>query len=223
MTPALRLVVLISGRGSNLLAIEAAIAAGQLPAEIVLVVSNRPEARGLGLAAERGLPTAVVDHQQFASREAFDQALQQRVAEATPDLVVLAGFMRLLGVEFVTQYAGRLINIHPSLLPAYPGLDTHKRVLQDGDRQHGCSVHYVTLDVDAGPVIRQFAVPVLAGDDEARLAQRVLGAEHQLYPEAVGMIAAGRVQLKNDQVLIDGQAVTSAERRREWHETSAVS
>ena len=223
MTPALGLVVLISGRGSNLLAIADAIAAGQLVARIDLVLSNRPDSVGLKLAAERGLATAVVDHQSFASRDEFDRALQQRVAEADPGLVVLAGFMRLLGADFVTQYAGRLVNVHPSLLPAYPGLDTHRRVLAAGDPQHGCSVHYVTLDVDAGPVIRQCAVPVLAADDEKALAQRVLQAEHQLYPEALALIAEGRVGLEKGQVTLDGHLITPEERRREWHETTAVS
>ena len=223
MKPALGLVVLISGRGSNLRAIADAIAAGTLSAKILLVLCNRPDAPGLALAAERGLATAVVDHQTFENRGAFDRALQQRVAEANPDLVVLAGFMRLLGRDFVTHYGGRLVNIHPSLLPAYPGLDTHRRVLAAGDKQHGCSVHYVTPKVDAGPVIQQLAVPVLADDDETSLAQRLLRAEHQLYPETLALIAEGRVQLKNDQVFLDGRAITSEESRRVWHEASAVS
>lgn len=187
-----RLVILISGRGSNMEAILNA----RLPVEIAAVISNNPSAKGLQIAQAQGIPTAVVAHQAFASREAFDAALEAEILRyKEPDLIVLAGFMRVLTERFVTRYSGRMINIHPSLLPAFPGLNTHRRALEAGVRLHGCTVHFVTPGVDSGPVIVQAAVPVLAEDTEDALAARVLAQEHRIYPQAVRWIAEGRVKL----------------------------
>ncbi|HOL64418.1 MAG TPA: phosphoribosylglycinamide formyltransferase [Accumulibacter sp.] len=193
-------VVLISGRGSNLSALLAAADAGQLGARIVGVISNRPGALGLQNAAARGIATHVVDHRQFADRAQFDAALAEAIDAFAPQLVILAGFMRILGETFVRHYQGRLLNIHPSLLPAYPGLDTHRRALADGVRIHGCTVHFVTPALDHGPVIIQAAVPVLDDDDEATLAARVLAQEHRIYPQAVRWFAEGRLQLQDARV-----------------------
>lgn len=193
-------VVLISGRGSNLTALLAAADAGQLGARIVGVISNRPGALGLQNAAARGIATRVVDHRQFAERTQFDAALAEAIDVFNPQLVILAGFMRILGETFVRHYQGRLLNIHPSLLPAYPGLDTHRRALADGVRIHGCTVHFVTPALDHGPVIIQAAVPVLDDDDEATLAARVLAQEHRIYPQAVRWFAEGRLQLHDGRV-----------------------
>lgn len=197
-----RIVVLISGRGSNLAALADAESHGELAGTVVAVISNRADARGLALAAERGLATAVVDHAAFATREAFDAALGAEIDRHAPDLVVLAGFMRVLGAPFVARYAGRMINIHPSLLPAYAGLHTHRRALADGVAEHGCTVHFVTPDVDGGPVILQARVPVLAGDDEARLAGRVLAEEHRILPQAVNLFCEGRLRIEAGRVQI---------------------
>lgn len=193
-------VVLISGRGSNLTALLAAADAGQLRARIVGVISNRPGALGLQSAAAQGIVTRVVDHRQFAERAQFDAALAEAIDAFNPQLVILAGFMRILGETFVRHYQGRLLNIHPSLLPAYPGLDTHRRALADGVRIHGCTVHFVTPALDHGPVIIQAAVPVLDDDDEATLAARVLAQEHRIYPQAVRWFAEGRLQLQDSRV-----------------------
>ena len=197
-----RIVVLVSGRGSNLEALLDAEAAGALAGTIVAVISNRASARALALAAARGVATSVVDHTAFASRDAFDAALAAELDRHAPDLVVLAGFMRVLGGAFVQRYAGRMINIHPSLLPAYAGLDTHRRALADQADAHGCTVHFVTPDVDGGPVILQARVPVLAGDDEARLAARVLAEEHRLLPRAVNLFCEGRLRIAGGRVQI---------------------
>ena len=196
------LVILISGRGSNLAAIVAEVEAGRLPARIAGVLANRPEAPGLRTAAAHGVPTGVVDHRQFADREAFDAALAMAIDRFSPDLVVLAGFMRILGNAFVRRYENRLINIHPSLLPAFPGLHTHRRALAEGVRIHGCSVHFVTPDLDHGPLIVQAAVPVLDGDDEATLAARVLTQEHRIYPLAERWFAEGRLKVCDGRVLL---------------------
>ena len=193
-------VVLISGRGSNLTALLAAADAGQLGARIVGAISNRPGALGLQSAAARGIATRVVDHRQFVERAQFDAALAEAIDAFNPQLVILAGFMRILGETFVRHYQGRLLNIHPSLLPAYPGLDTHRRALADGVRIHGCTVHFVTPALDHGPVIIQAAVPVLDDDDEATLAARVLAQEHRIYPQAVRWFAEGRLQLQDSRV-----------------------
>ena len=199
------IVILISGRGSNMLALLDAVASGELPVRVAGVIANRPQAEGIQLAAARGIPTAIVDHRQFADRDAFDMALADRIDAFAPDLVVLAGFMRILTDVFVTRFTGRLINIHPSLLPAYPGLHTHRRALEDGVRVHGCTVHFVTPALDHGPIIIQAAVPVLDGDDEAILAQRVLAEEHRVYPLAVRWFAEGRLTIRDGRVQVAGQ------------------
>lgn len=193
----LRAVILISGRGSNM---QSLLQAG-LDVEFACVISNRPNAAGLAFAAARGVPTAVVDHTAFAERAAFDAALAAEIDRHAPDLVILAGFMRVLTDGFVRHYGGRLINIHPALLPAFPGLHTHERALQAGVKLHGCTVHYVTPEVDVGPIIAQAAVPVFADDTPDTLAARVLTQEHRLYPQAVAWIAAGRVQVREDGVV----------------------
>jgi phosphoribosylglycinamide formyltransferase-1 len=191
-----RVVVLISGRGSNLRAlVEAA-----LP--VVAVVSNRPDAAGLGFAAERGIATAVVDHKAYADRDSFDTALANAVDAHAPDLVVLAGFMRVLTPGFVRRYAGRLMNVHPSLLPAFPGLDTHARALAAGSKLHGCSVHFVTEVLDQGPIVAQAAVPVLDDDSPETLAARVLRQEHRLLPAAVRWFLEGRMAINGARVRV---------------------
>ena len=199
------IVILISGRGSNMLALLDAVASGELPVRVAGVIANRPQAEGIQLAAARGIPTAIVDHRQFADRDAFDMALADRIDAFAPDLVVLAGFMRILTDVFVTRFTGRLINIHPSLLPAYPGLHTHRRALEDGVRVHGCTVHFVTPALDHGPIIIQAAVPVLDGDDEATLAQRVLAEEHRVYTLAVHWFIEGRLTIRDGRVQVAGQ------------------
>lgn len=189
------IVILVSGRGSNMQAIVDAAIPG---ARIAAVISNRPDASGLAFAAERGIETAVVDHKAYADRATFDQALAGCIDGYRPDLVVLAGFMRVLTDDFVRRYEGRLINIHPSLLPSFPGLHTHRRALEAGVRVHGATVHFVTATLDCGPIIVQAVVPVLPGDDEARLAARVLAQEHCIYPQAVRWFVDGRLS-------VDGQ------------------
>lgn len=189
-------VILISGAGSNMTAIADAARrerwAETLDARVAAVIANRPQAAGLAAARERDLPTEVVDHRGFDSREAFDAALAQAIDAHAPALVVLAGFMRILTPGFVARYAGRLINIHPSLLPAFPGLDTHRRAIEAGCRVAGASVHHVTAELDHGPILEQAAVPVLAGDTPERLAARVLAQEHRIYPRAVARLLASR-------------------------------
>ena len=197
------IVILISGRGSNMASLLAAVASGALPVRVAAVLSNRPAAGGLETAAAQGVPTRVVDHRQFADREAFDAAMAAAIDGFAPDLVVLAGFMRILSDAFVRHYAGQLINIHPSLLPSFPGLHTHRRALEEGVRIHGCTVHFVTPALDHGPVVVQAAVPVLDGDDEATLAARVLAQEHRVYPLAVRWFAEGRLRLVDGRVSLD--------------------
>ncbi|VAX14093.1 Phosphoribosylglycinamide formyltransferase [hydrothermal vent metagenome] len=200
----LPIVVLISGNGSNLQAIIDAIRAG-LPAEIRAVISNRPQAYGLNRAREAGIPAEVIDHHDYPSREAFDQALMARIDHYRPELVVLAGFMRILTDEFVKHYLGRMINIHPSLLPRYQGLNTHQRVLDAGDEIHGVSVHFVTPELDAGPVIRQAEIPVHINDDADTLAQRIHEQEHIIYPQVIRWFAEGRLRLQGNSVLLDDE------------------
>jgi phosphoribosylglycinamide formyltransferase-1 len=195
-----RITVLISGRGSNLGALIDAVHAGAIEGAITHVISNRPEANGLAIAARDGIATSVVDHRAFATRDAFDAALAETIDRGEPDLIVLAGFMRILGTDFVRRYEGRMINIHPSLLPAYPGTDTHRRALADQVARHGCTVHFVTPDVDGGPIIAQADVPVLPGDDPETLAARVLEVEHRLLPAVVADFCAGRIVLDGDRV-----------------------
>ena len=189
----LKLAVLISGRGSNLQALIDACAAGDFPATVALVVANNPDAQGLARADAGRIPTAVVERRDHGDRDAFDAALSETIGRHGADLVCLAGFMTILGAGFVEQWRDRLINIHPSLLPAYRGLDTHARVLAAGIRTTGCTVHFVTAEVDAGPIIIQESVPVEPDDTPQTLAARVLVAEHRIYPKAVRLIAEGRV------------------------------
>jgi phosphoribosylglycinamide formyltransferase 1 len=191
-----RIVVLISGRGSNLRAIAACCAAQHWPAQIAAVVCNRPEGEGLAWARETGLPTTVVDHRAHASRDAFDAALAEAVEAHAPDLLVLAGFMRVLGDAFVQRYAGRMLNVHPSLLPAFAGLHTHRRALAAGCKLHGATVHFVTPALDHGPIVIQAAVPVRPDDDEATLAARVQGVEHVIYPLAVRWFVEERLRIE---------------------------
>jgi phosphoribosylglycinamide formyltransferase-1 len=200
-----RITVLISGRGSNLGALLAAERAGALGGTVATVISNRPGVAGLDLAARHGVATAVVDHKHYADRDAFDAALAECIDAGAPDLVVLAGFMRILGAAFVTRYAGRMLNIHPSLLPAYPGLHTHRRALADGVRIHGCTVHFVTADLDYGPIVVQGAVPVHPDDDEDRLAARVLAVEHRALPAAVRAFCEGRLAIAAGRVRVAGE------------------
>jgi phosphoribosylglycinamide formyltransferase-1 len=207
-----RIVILISGRGSNMQAILEA----RLPVEIAAVISNRPEAKGLEIAAQHGVTTAVVDHRKHPSRGQFDAALAEEIDSYQPDLVVLAGFMRILTEDFVNRYPGRLINIHPALLPAFPGLDTHEKALQEGVRIHGCTVHFVTPTVDHGPIISQAAVPVLPGDTPDTLAARVLEQEHLIYPEAIRWFAEGRLALENNRVKADIAQASAPALRSPW-------
>jgi len=209
MSGPLPVVVLVSGRGSNLRAIDARIADGELPARILAVLSDREDAAALAWAAERGLATRVVPQRQYADRAAFEAALGNVIAGYAPALVVLAGFMRILGAPLVERFAGRMLNIHPSLLPKYPGLHTHRRVLEAGDAEHGASVHFVTTELDGGPVVLQARVPVLPGDDEAMLAQRVLVQEHRIYPLAIRWFAEGRLRLDGGVVSFDGRPVAA--------------
>jgi len=188
------IVILISGRGSNM---EAMLAA-QLPCRIAAVISNKADAKGLETARAQGIATAVVTHTAHASREAFDAALADEIDRHAPDLIVLAGFMRILGEHFARRYQGRVMNIHPSLLPAFPGLHTHRRALDAGCRVHGCTVHFVTPALDNGPIIIQAAVPVRPDDDEDTLAARVLAQEHIVYPQAVRWFVEGRLRLAED-------------------------
>jgi len=198
-------VILISGRGSNLQAILNEIRAARLPIEIRAVISNNRSASGLQIAAAAGIPTEVIDHRGFPERARFDAALMQAIDRHQARLVILAGFMRILGSEFIRHYAGRLLNIHPSLLPAFKGLDTHARALAAGAREHGASVHLVTNDLDGGPVIIQAKVPVLPSDSAETLAARVLAEEHRIYPLAIRWMAEGRLTVRNGQVLLDGR------------------
>jgi phosphoribosylglycinamide formyltransferase-1 len=188
-----RIVILISGRGSNMQAIVHAAREEKWPAQIVAVISNRPEARGLAFAQAQGIATEVMPHDAYATREAFDQALQRAIDAYAPDLLVLAGFMRILTPAFIAHYAGRMLNIHPSLLPLFPGLHTHRQALEAGVEVHGATVHFVTNELDSGPAVLQAEVPVLPGDTEASLAQRVLEQEHLIYPRAVRWFIEGRL------------------------------
>ncbi|BAN22335.1 phosphoribosylglycinamide formyltransferase [Caballeronia insecticola] len=197
-----KIVILISGRGSNMEAVVRACAREGWPARVQAVISNRPDAAGLGFAAANGIETIVVDHRKFESRESFDAALAVEIDRFAPDLVVLAGFMRVLTDAFVGKYAGRMLNVHPSLLPCFPGLRTHQQALDAGVRVHGASVHFVTPTLDHGPIVAQAAVPVVAGDDAAALAARVLKVEHALYPRAVRWFVEGRLTIEGARVAL---------------------
>jgi len=196
LAPPLPVVVLISGAGSNLGALIAA--QPQWPYRIVAVISNEAQARGLARARDAGIPTAVLDHRAYPDRPAYDQDLAGLIDGYAPGLVVLAGFMRILGPAFVARFAGRLLNIHPSLLPKFRGLHTHRRALEAGESEHGASVHFVTAELDGGPVVLQARVPIQPGDDPARLGERVLATEHRIYPMVVGWFAQGRLRLGAD-------------------------
>jgi phosphoribosylglycinamide formyltransferase-1 len=198
----LRVAVLISGRGSNLQALIEACAAPDFPAAIACVIANRADAGGLGHAARAGIPSRVIPHRDYPDRAAFDRALDAALHEAGAELVCLAGFMRLLTSGFVDVWRDRMINIHPSLLPAFPGLQTHERVIAAGVRFTGCTVHFVRPEMDTGPIIVQAAVPVLQDDDAGRLADRVLEAEHRAYPLALRLIAEGRARVVGERVVI---------------------
>ncbi|MFN6961319.1 MAG: phosphoribosylglycinamide formyltransferase [Rhodocyclaceae bacterium] len=200
-----RYVILISGRGSNMQALIEA----RLPGECVAVISNRPEAAGLSWAAARGVPTSILDHRRYPSREAFDAALAEEIERHGGELVLLAGFMRILTEDFVRRFSGRLINIHPSLLPAFPGLHTHEAALAAGVRVHGCTVHFVTPALDCGPIIIQAAVPVLATDTPDTLAARVLEQEHLIYPQAARALLEGRCRLEQGRVIWEDDATSA--------------
>ena len=200
-----RVAVLISGRGSNMQALIDAARQPGYPAEIVRVIANVPAAGGLARAAAAGIVGETVDHRQFPNRPAFEAALDARIRASGAELVCLAGFMRLLTAGFVEAWRDRLINIHPSLLPKFPGLDTHKRALEAGEAHAGCTVHFVRTEMDSGPLLVQAVVPIQPDDDEDRLAARVLQAEHRAYPLALSLVAAGRVRIADQKALIDGQ------------------
>jgi phosphoribosylglycinamide formyltransferase-1 len=198
-----RIVILISGRGSNMQAMLKVAADQQWPAQIAAVISNQPTAAGLDVARAAGIPTQAINHREYPDREQFDLALAQCIDQYSPDLIVLAGFMRILTPGFVAKYAGRLINIHPSLLPSFPGLHTHQQAIDAGVKVHGATVHFVTADLDHGPIIAQAVVPVRDDDTEDALAERVLAEEHIIYPQAVHDLILGRLRL------VDGRVVRS--------------
>jgi len=202
-TARLRVAVLASGRGSNLQSLLDACADVEFPAEIALVLVNVPDAPAIERARAASVPVEVIDHRAFAGRELFDAALDKALHASGIELVCLAGFMRMLTPGFARGWEGRLVNIHPSLLPAFPGLDTHRRALEAGVKLHGCTVHYVIAELDSGPIIAQAAVPVFDADDEDSLAARVLAAEHRLYPRVLRLIADGRVRIAGWRTLID--------------------
>jgi formyltetrahydrofolate-dependent phosphoribosylglycinamide formyltransferase len=199
-----RTAILISGRGSNMTALIAAATDPSYPAEIVSVISDRADAPGIGLAIARGVPTRVVARKDFAERDAHDAAIDKALTGLGTEIVALAGYMRRLTTPLVDKWQGRMINIHPALLPALKGLDTHRRALDAGLRIHGCTVHFVTPEVDDGPIIAQAAVPVLSGDDETALAARVLKAEHQIYPLALSLVAEGNARMENGRTVFSG-------------------
>lgn len=195
MRPMKNIVILISGRGSNMEAIVKAAQAEQWPAKVAAVVSNRADAEGLRFAEAHGIATAIVPNRDYPTREAFDAALQQTIDRFEPDLVVLAGFLRILTDGFVEHYAARMVNIHPSLLPAFPGLHTHRQALEAGAKKHGATVHFVTAELDHGPIVAQAEVDVMDGDTEETLAERVLEQEHVIYPRAVRDVVEGRISM----------------------------
>ena len=207
MSETKRIAVLISGRGSNLQAFLDASARGTLDGHICLVLSNRPDAEGLARATRAGVDTACIDHRNYDSREQFDAALIERVQRSEADLVLLAGFMRILTPVFIEPLAGRLLNIHPSLLPKYPGLHTHQRALDARDREAGVTVHFVTPEIDGGPPVIQARVPILPGDDAAALAERVIRREHEIYPIAAQWFLQGRLVLKKSGAELDGKPI----------------
>ncbi|WP_191485901.1 phosphoribosylglycinamide formyltransferase [Pseudomonas sp. FEN] len=210
MTSTCNVVVLLSGSGSNLQALIDSVRSGESPARIAAVISNRADAYGLQRARDAGIETRTLDHKAFEGREAFDAALIELIDTFNPQLVVLAGFMRILSAGFVRHYQGRLLNIHPSLLPKYKGLHTHQRALEAGDREHGCSVHFVTEELDGGPLVVQAVVTVESDDSTHSLAQRVHAQEHRIYPLAVRWFAEGRLVLSEQGALLDGQLLAAS-------------
>ena len=196
-----RIVILISGRGSNMQALLEA----KLDAQIAAVISNNPSARGLQFARSAGVETKLVNHRDYGDRASFDKALGDAIAAYRPDLIVLAGFMRILTEQFIERFSGRILNIHPSLLPAFSGLDTHRRALDEGVKLHGCTVHFVTPTLDHGPIVIQAAVPVLPDDDEERLAARVLQQEHVVYPQAIRWFLDGRLTIEGNHVVLSAE------------------
>jgi phosphoribosylglycinamide formyltransferase-1 len=203
----LRVAVLVSGRGSNMRAIAAACRARRIRAEVSLVIADRPEAGALGVAADLGLVSALVPFRDYPDRAAFERALDDELRSHAPDVVALAGFMRILSPEFVIGWEGRMLNIHPSLLPRYTGLHTHRRVIEAGDREHGASVHYVTHELDGGPVVAQSRLAVRPDDTAESLSARVQATEHILYPRVLGWIADERLAWRNGQIVFDGRAL----------------
>ncbi len=202
-----RVVVLISGGGTNLQAIIDAQESGQLPITLCAVISNKDHVGGLTRAEKHSIPSIVLDHKQFDSREAFDHRLQEIIDSQAPDIVVLAGFMRILTPEFTRHYEGKMINIHPSLLPKYQGLHTHQRAIDAGDQEHGATVHFVTAELDGGPAIVQAKVPILSGDNADDLAKRVLEKEHKIFPLAVKWLTEKRVSMQNNRAVLDGDTL----------------
>ena len=205
-----RLVILVSGGGSNLQSLIDGCASGEINATVSAVISNNPDAGGLERAANAGIPNLAIDHTAFDSREAFDQALSELIDSFSPDLVILAGFMRILTAQFVDHYLGRMMNIHPSLLPAYPGLHTHRRAIEAGDKMAGATVHFVTPELDGGPSIIQAQVEIEPDDNEASLAKRVLSFEHKIYPQAVKWFCDNRLVMHNNHVLLDNKAISES-------------
>ena len=201
-----KIVVLISGGGSNLEAIAKACQVGNIPATIELVISNQPNVKGLERAKKFNLMSKVIEHQQFNSREEFDQALLEQILPIEPDLVVLAGFMRILSKGFTESLSGKLINIHPSLLPNYPGLNTHKQAIENGDLMHGISVHYVNNELDGGPIITQGALKIDPSESEAKLINRIHKIEHAVYPKVIADISKGYIKLQGDQVKFESES-----------------
>jgi phosphoribosylglycinamide formyltransferase-1 len=204
-----RVAVLISGSGSNLQALLDAATQSDFPAEIALVISNKADAYGLTRATNAGVATTVIPHGDYPSREAFEAAIQAMLEKAGIEFICLAGFMRILSASFVEQWQGHMLNIHPSLLPAFPGLHTHARAIESGARFAGCTVHFVVPEMDAGPIVVQAAVSILDGDDEAALATRVLAEEHRIYPTALRWLAEGKLQIIGNRVIVETHAATS--------------
>jgi phosphoribosylglycinamide formyltransferase-1 len=205
----LRVAVLISGSGTNLQAIIDAVAAEKMPVNLVAVLSDKPDAYGLQRAAKAGIPTVAMNYKAFPDRDAYEAQLASELAKLQPDLVLLAGYMRILPAVIVNTYAGRMLNVHPSLLPAYPGLNTYARALAAGEEHHGATVHFVIPELDAGPAIIQYRVPVKPGDTEASLRGRVQTGEYRIYPQALRWIAEGRLKLESNQVMLDNQPLIS--------------
>ncbi len=206
--------ILVSGGGSNLQAFIDATASGELPLNLCVVLSNKPTAGGLDRAREAGISVECIAHQDFPERSLFDAALVETLDAYQPDLIILAGFMRILTTTFVDHFAGRIMNIHPSLLPKYPGLDTHQRAIDAGDKWHGCTVHFVTAELDSGAAIIQGRVPVLPEDTAEELAARVLQVEHRIYPQAAAMFAAGRLKYRDACAWLDGERLLTFARYR---------